>query len=157
MMAPPIAPSAIHMLLSLSRARRTPPASCRTHSIADHAQPVGAGLTAPGLAGATEHLAHIGASFVAGEGRVFLGLRIEALDGVRRPVRRPDSILVVDIDRVGAGLALRHRIGGPYLRRRIVATAPAAMPKAHPKEAFGIRPDAARTDALAWRIDHGGL
>src|SRR5262245_16098688 len=94
-------------------------------SIANHHQPIIAGFTTPGFAGAPEHLPHIGAALVAREGLVALGDRIEALDRVRCPICRPHPVLVVDIDRIGARLALRHREVHPDLLLRIV-TADAA-------------------------------
>ena len=74
-------------------------------SIPDHDQAVGARLAAPRLARPPEHLAHIGVALVAREGLVGLGLGIEALNGIGDPVGGPDPILVVDVDRIGAGLA----------------------------------------------------
>src|SRR6476646_4772439 len=126
-------------------------------SIADDDQPVGAGLAAPGLARTAEHLAHVRALLVAREGLVFFGRRVETLDRVGEPVGRPDPVLVVDIDRIGPGLALRHRVMRPGLLVRIVAADAAAVPEARPQHALGIRPDAARAHALARRLDDGDL
>src|SRR5262249_57750739 len=67
-----------------------------------------------------------------------------------------DPVLVVDIDRVGARPALRHRIVRPDLRRRVVAADAASVPEAHPEHPLGVRPDATRTDPLARRLDNGG-
>src|SRR5215472_17155328 len=142
------------------RAKRKRPDSAAPagiRSIADHHQPVGAGFAAPRFARPAQHLADIRVFLVAGKGGVGLGLGIETLHGVGGPIRRPHPILVVDIDRVGAGLALRHRISRPSLGLRVIAADRAGVPEAHPKHAFGIRPDAARPDTLARRIDDGGF
>src|SRR6516164_9108186 len=142
------------------RARRKRPDSAAlagVHSIADHHQPVGARFSAPGFARPTQHLPDVRVFLVAGKRGEGLGLGIETLHGVGGPIRRPYPILVVDIDRVRAPLALRHRIDGPGLRGGIVAADRAGVPEAHPKHALGIRPDAARPDTLARRIDDGGF
>src|SRR2546421_571668 len=52
-------------------------------------------------------------------------------------------------------LALRHRIGRPDLFCRFIAAARTAVPEARPQDALGIRPDAARSDAPARRLDDG--
>src|SRR5207244_1400926 len=75
------------------------------------------------------------------------------LDGVGLPVGRPDPVLVVDIDRVGAGLALRHRVMRPLLAVRVIAADAADVPEARPQLALGIRPHAARAKTLARRLD----
>ncbi len=108
----------------------------------------------PHFAGPAEDLAHIGARFVTDESLEFFGRRIEAVDGVGRPIADPDLVLVVDIDGVAAVLALRQRPHLPRLVERIVAADFAAVPEAHPQQALGIRPDAARTDARLRRRDH---
>src|SRR5258705_3197099 len=123
-------------------------------SVPDHHQAVRPRLRAPGLARPAEHLAHIGAALVAREGGEALAHRIEALDRIGRPVGRPYAVLVVDIDRIGAGGALGHGIDLPRLRARIVASDRAAIPEAHPQQAFAVRPDAPRADTPARRIDH---
>src|SRR5262249_49403057 len=122
--------------------------------IPHHHQPVVAGFSAPRLAGAAKHLAYARAALVAWEGLERLGCRIETLDRVGKPVGRPYPVLVIHIDRIGAGGALRHRPDFPALGRRIVAADAAGVPEAHPQHAFGVRPDAARPRALAWWIDH---
>src|SRR6266545_6051544 len=110
-------------------------------SIADHHQPIIAGFAAPGFAGTPQHLAHIGAALVARERLVALAHRIEALDRIRRPIGRPDPVLVIDIDRIGARLALRHREVRPGLLVWIVAADAAGVPEARPQHALGVRPD----------------
>src|SRR5262249_15419670 len=125
-------------------------------SVAHHHQSLGARLAAPGLAVPAEHLAHIGTALVARERGVALGHRIEALDRVGGPVGRPHPVLVVDIDRVGARLALRHREVRPDLLLRVVAAEAAGVPEARPQHALGVRPDAARTGALARRLHDSG-
>ena len=45
------------------------------------------------------------------------GVRIEALDGVGRPVGCPYAVFVVDVDRIGAGLAVRQREHRRFLWR----------------------------------------
>src|SRR5262249_36792706 len=123
----------------------------RIPSIAAHHQPVGAGFPAPRFARSAQHLAHIRVFLVAGKGGVGPGLGIETLHGVGRPISRPHPIPVVDIDRIGAPFALRHRISRPSLGRRVIAPDRSPVPEAHPQHAFGIRPDAARPDArLRW-------
>src|SRR6516165_6763028 len=95
------------------RTRRRRPDSAAlaaVQSIADHHQSVGAGFPAPRFARPAQHLADVRVFLVAGKGGVGLGLGIETLHGVGGPIRRPHPIPVVDIDRVGAGLALRQRI-----------------------------------------------
>src|SRR3977135_1441303 len=120
-------------------------------SIPDHHQAVRPRLRAPGLARTAEHLAHIGAALVAREGGEALAHRIEALDRIGRPVGRPYAVLVVDIDRIGARGALGHGIDLPRLRDRVVAADRAAIPEAHPQQAFAVGPDAPRADAPAPR------
>src|SRR5262249_30807765 len=120
----------------------------------DH-QPVIARFPAPGLARTTQHLAHAGAAFVAREGLEPLGHWIETLDRIRQPVGRPYPILVIHVDRIGTGGALRHRPDLPALRRRIVAADAAGVPEADPEHALGVRPDAAGACVFARRVDHG--
>src|SRR6266478_4271229 len=104
--------------------------------IPHHHQAVVAGFAAPGLARTAQHLAHAGAALVAWEGFERLGYRIESLDRIGEPVGRPYPVLVIHIDRIGAGGALRHRPHFPALGRRIVAADPAGVPEAHPQHAF---------------------
>src|SRR5258708_8588644 len=124
----------------------------RLHGVArlvpHHHQPVVAGFAAPGIARTAEHLAHAGAALVAWEGFERLGCRIKSLDRVGEPVGRPYAILVIHIDRIGAGGALRHRPDFPALGRGIVAADAAGVPEAHPQHAFGVRPDAPRPRTL---------
>src|SRR6202045_4688555 len=105
-------------------------------SIPDHHQTVRPRLRAPYLARPAEHLAHIGAALVAREGGKTLAHRIEALDRIGGPGGRPYAVLVVDIDRIGAGGALGHGIDLPRHRGRVVAADRAAVPEAHPQQAF---------------------
>src|SRR5215813_8172821 len=102
------------------RTRGGEPRSDATLIAHDH-QPVIARFPAPGLAGTAQHLAHAGAALVAREGLEPLGPWIETLDRIRQPVGRPYPILVIHVDRIGTGGALRHRPDLPALRRRIVA------------------------------------
>src|SRR5262245_11330657 len=124
--------------------------------VPDHDQPIGAGFAAPGFAGPAQHLAHVGAALIAREGLVALAHRIETLDRVGGPVRRPHAVLVIDIDRVGTRLALRHREMRPDLLLRVVAADATGIPEARPQHALGVRPYATRTGALARRLDDGG-
>src|SRR5215813_653527 len=126
----------------------------RAALIAHDHQPVIARFAAPGLARTAQHLAHAGAALVAREGLEPLGHRIETLDRIRQPVGRPYPILVVHVDRIGTGGALRDRPDLPALRRRIVAADAAGVPEADPEHALGVRPDAAGARAFARRVDH---
>src|SRR5262245_28482343 len=92
----------------------------RARLVAYDDQPVGAGFAAPGFAGSAQHLTNVGASLVARIGLVGFCGRVEALNCIGLPVGRPDAILVVDIDRIGAALALRHRVMRPGLPGWIV-------------------------------------
>src|SRR5262249_42799443 len=123
----------------------------RAALIAHDHQPVIARFAAPGLARTAQHLAHAGAALVAREGLEPLGHWIETLDRIRQPVGRPYPILVVHVDRIGTGGALRHRPDLPALRRRIVAADAAGVPEADPEHALGVRPDAAGARAFARR------
>src|SRR5262249_41341339 len=98
-----------------------------------------------------QHLAHAGAALVAREGLEPLGPWIETLDRIRQPVGRPYPILVIHVDRIGTGSALRHRPDLPALRRRIVAADAAGVPEADPEHALGVRPDAAGARAFVRR------
>ena len=84
----------------------------------------------------------------------FLGHRVEAQDGVGEQIAEPDLVLVVDIDRVAAGFAPRQAPHFPGLGDRIEAADFAGVPEAHPQQALGVRPDAARTDAGLRRRHH---
>src|SRR5262249_34962438 len=117
-------------------------------------QPASSGFAAPGFARSAEHLAHARSALVAWKRFEALRPWIEALYRVGGPVGRPHAVLLVHINRVGAGHILRHRIDAPTLRRRIVAADAAAAPKAHPQHALGIRPDAARAHPFVWRLDN---
>src|SRR5262249_47580532 len=120
-----------------------------------HHQPVGSGLGPPGFARAPEHLAHIRAPLVAREAFERLARRIEAHDGVRLEVCHPHLVLVVYINRIAAARAVRQlpRLPGPG--GGIVTADLAGIPQAHPQQALGIGPDAARPDPFARRLDHG--
>ena len=80
--------------------------------------------------------------------------RVEAHDRIGQKIAEPDLVLVVDIDRVAAGAALRQRPHLPGLGDRIEAADLAGVPEAHPQQALGIRPDAARADAGLGRRHH---
>src|SRR5262245_37658408 len=127
-----------------------------TASVPDHHQAIGARFAAPRLARPPQHLAHVGAALVAREGGVALGRGIETLDGIGDPVGRPHPILVIDIDRIGAGLALRHRVDRPAPRGRIVTADRPRVAEAHPHHALGRRPDAPRPGPHARRLDDEG-
>src|SRR5882757_739747 len=126
-------------------------------SIPHHHQPVVPGFAAPGFAGPAEHLANAGAALVARKCLVGFRLGVEALDGIGLPIGCPDLVLVVDIDRISAALALRHWVMRPGLLYRIVLANATCIPEARPQIAFRIRPDAARARALARRFDNRGL
>src|SRR4029077_9860413 len=112
-----------------------PPYATNVSLIANDHQPVIAGLAAPGLTRTAQHLAHAGAALVARERLERFGRGIEALDRIGEPIGRPHSVLVVHIDRMGTGVALRHRPDFPTLGRRIIAADAAGAPEAYPQHA----------------------
>src|SRR5437763_1376602 len=75
--------------------------------IPHHHQPVRPGLRAPGFARPAEHLAHRRAALVRRKALEYLARGIEAQDGVRDEIGHPDLVLIVDVDRVAAALAVR--------------------------------------------------
>src|SRR5882672_4188463 len=79
----------------------------------DHDETVISGFTAPGFAGPAVELAHIRARFVARERVELFGHGIEAHDRIGAEIGKPDLVLVVDINGVGAGIAARQLPGFP--------------------------------------------
>src|SRR5436853_7390402 len=85
-----------------------PPSVLRTKVplVPHHHQPVRPRLRAPSFAGPAEHLAHRGAALVRREALEFFCRGIEAQNCVGNKIRDPDLVLLVDINRVAAALAL---------------------------------------------------
>src|SRR5262245_26892635 len=119
-----------------------------------HDEPINAGLRTPHLAWPAEQLTDRCATLVARETVEGFARRIESHDGIGHEIGDPDLVVVVDIDRVTAALALRQAPDFPRLVHRIVATDFSRIPEAHPQQPLGIRPDAARPDTRLWRRHH---
>src|ERR1700750_16130 len=98
----------------------------------DHEDPVVAGLAAPEFARPAVELAHIGVGLVAGEHIELLGCGIEAHDRLGREIGEPDLVLVVDKDRIGAGLLARQLPAPPGAVGGIVHRDMAGVPLADP-------------------------
>src|SRR6185295_16834390 len=110
----------------------------RAWSVAQDHQPVGAGLRAPHLAGAAEHVAHRGAALVRREAVELLGRGIKTQYRVGDEVGDPHLVLVVDIDRIAAAPAFRQREGLPGPAFRVVTGELAGMPEADPQQPLGV-------------------
>src|SRR6185503_16299740 len=88
--------------------------------ILDHDKPVDAGLRTPNLARPAKQLSDRSTALVAREALESFGRRIEPDNGVGDEVCDPNLVVVVDIDRVAAALALRQAPDFPCLVDRIV-------------------------------------
>ena len=113
-----------------------------------HKELVGAGFGAPDFALAACELAHAGILVGQREGLEFLGLGIQAQDGVRAPVADPHRIGLVNIDDVGLRPVARQVPARPGLRLAVLAEEIAAVPAGDPERAVAVAPDA--PCALPW-------
>src|SRR5262245_41304538 len=113
------------------------------HSVPHDDQPVDTGFSAPHFPRAAEQLPHRCATLVARKTFERFGGGIKSVDGIGDEISNPHLVIVVDINRIAAALALRQAPDLPGLVHWIISTDLATIPETHPQEPLGIRPDAA--------------
>src|ERR1051325_8319277 len=117
---------------------------------------IGARFRGPHLALAAVDLAHVGVGARGLEALELFGGGIEAQHGLRGPLRGPDLVGLVHVDRVElSALAgrLPHR---PFAALRFVAAEIPRVPFGHPDRSLGVGPHAPRALVARRRLDDRG-
>src|SRR4029450_2782745 len=102
-----------------------------------HDQTVRSRFRAPGLAGAAQHLPHLGVRLVARKTLKFFGRGVEPQNRVARPFGEPHLVVIVDVDRVD--LRLVGRLPGlPLPAGRVVHADLPGHPLADPQSSLAV-------------------
>src|SRR5947209_6784541 len=121
----------------------------------DHHEAVQSRFRQPDLARTAEDLAHARALLRGGIASERFGRGVEGHDCVGAPVRHPDDVAVIDINRVGPRPLAGQFPLTPAVRLGIIKTELTRAPLRYPDPAFGVGPYPPRALSLARRLDHG--